>query len=205
MRVQPKAERASAMPWENVPNKFMRPERVRESIPHISFIKFNFVSFQKRAELVLKRNPFVMLALVANVFANPFHSRLAHRKRAVTALPKKMRELRPACSQPIVGALFYLPDDITQRFRPGHYEQQMCVVRFGIDFDGRATESFERPAHVGVEVGANVIRQNALPIFRGENQVDVNSGEGLRHGLRLSRPFRAHDDLGECYPGHRFA
>jgi hypothetical protein len=82
----------------------MRPERARESIPNISFIKFNLIPFQKCAELGLKRKPFMMLALVANVSTNFFNRRLAHRKCAVAALSIKIRELFIARPQPIIGA-----------------------------------------------------------------------------------------------------
>ena len=147
----------------------------------------------------------MMLVLPANVLANLVHCRLAHGKRAVSALPMETGESRPASTQPIIRTLLHLAHNITQRLCPRQDEQQMRVVGFGIDLNGRATEPVERAAHVSVEIGPNLIRQNGFSILRGEDQVNVDSGEGLRHGSRgglKSRDMtaqgfvRQHDALG---------
>src|SRR5882757_897065 len=76
-----------------------RPERARELIPDITLIKFNFVALQERAEFVLKRHSFVVFALGADVFPHFLHPGLAHRKRAITSLPIKIREPRSLLAQ----------------------------------------------------------------------------------------------------------
>ena len=64
-----------------------------------------------------------------------------------------------------------------------------------------AIEILENGGHVGVQRGANGIADDGFAVLGAENQVHVEAGEGLRHGL--GRPFRAwvgllHFDPGRC-------
>ena len=186
MRTQPKAERSSAMPWVRAFEKWPRPERAQKSVPHISFIEFNFVSFEKSPEFVLKRNLFMMIALMADVISHLFNRGLAHRKGAVAALPIKIVESLIAFAQPIVGTFFQLPNDIADRVGACHHKQQMRVVRFGIDFNWLTSEPVENSSHVGVQSRSNFIRKISFPIFCGKNQMDVDFGERLRHVMILA-------------------
>ena len=47
----------------------------------------------------------------------------------------------------------------------------------------------EDSCHVGMERIADVVRDESLTILGAEDEVDVKTGKGLRHGL--GRPFRA--------------
>jgi len=39
-------------------------------------------------------------------------------------------------------------------------------VGLGVDFDRETAKAFERAAHVGMEVRANLVRQESLSVFR---------------------------------------
>ena len=56
------------------------------------------------------------------------------------------------------------------------------MVGLGVDFDRETPEAFERAAHIGMEIGANLVRQGSFAIFRREDEMDVDFGEGLSHG-----------------------
>lgn len=58
-----------------------------------------------------------------------------------------------------------------------------------IDENGCGTKVLENRGHVGVEVRANVVGDEGFAVLGAKNQVDVEAGERLRHGL--GRPFRA--------------
>ncbi len=90
-----------------------------------------------------------------------------------------------------------------QRLGPREKKQGVQVVGLGVDFDRRTAEAFERAAHIGMEVGANLVRQGSTAVLRREDEMNVEFGEGLRHagdsstGLPIcqagfSRPFRPH-------------
>jgi len=72
-------------------------------------------------------------------------------------------------------------DNVAQRFGPCEEKQTVQMVGLGVDFDRETAEAFERAAHVGMEIGANLVRQGSFAIFRREDQVDVDFGEGLSH------------------------
>jgi len=73
-------------------NKSINPERV-ESIPHIPFVEFDFVTAQQLPELVLKRNLAMMFLLPGDVFAHGLNLRKADGENAVAVLPCEIREV----------------------------------------------------------------------------------------------------------------
>ena len=91
-------------------------------IPNILFIKFHLITFEEHSKLVLKRNVFVVFALVADILPDFLDVGLAHRKDAVPTLPIKITEFLVAIAQPIIGTLFQLAYDITDGFGAGHRE-----------------------------------------------------------------------------------
>ena len=61
---QPRVAR-NELPWV-YDQKITNPERV-ESIPHIPFIKFNFIALQQLPKLILKRHPLMMVFLPEDI------------------------------------------------------------------------------------------------------------------------------------------
>ena len=66
------------------------PERV-ESIPHIPFVKVDFVARQQKPKLILKRFVLMMLDLIGDVPLQRFDMRRTNGKGAITSLPMKIR------------------------------------------------------------------------------------------------------------------
>jgi hypothetical protein len=63
-----------------------------------------------------------------------------------------------------------------------------------MDLDRRTSEIAQDAAEVGVESGPQVVGEQALAVLRGEDEVDVDFGERLRHGGGkdvFPRSFRA--------------
>ena len=63
--------------------------RVSYSIPNVFFIPFDFVSFQQRAQLVLKTNLAVMLLLSGDVIPHRCNLRKADGENSVAVLPRE--------------------------------------------------------------------------------------------------------------------
>ena len=61
-------------------------------------------------------------------------------------------------------------DNAAQRLGPCEEKQTVQMVGLGVDFDRETAEPFERAAHVGMEIGANLVRQGSFAIFRRENE-----------------------------------
>ena len=107
-----------------------------------------------------------------------------------------------------------MADDVAQRLGPCEKKQGVQVVGLGVDLDRGTAEAFERAAHVGMEIGANVVRQGSTAVLRRKDEMNVDFGEGLSHGAGdsstglpicqagLSRPSRPQDG-GALFPGHR--
>src|ERR1700742_3012260 len=152
------------MPWvygRHLP----RPERPRESsVPHVALVKFDFISLEERTKLLLKRLDSMMLALVADVGSNVFDLRLAHRECTGSRLPKEARKLRASAPKPVVRAFLEVADNVAERLGPCKEKQTVQMVGLSIDFDRETAEAFERAAHVGMEIGANLVRQGSFAI-----------------------------------------
>src|SRR3954454_6697363 len=143
-----------------------RPERPRESsAPHVALVKFDFISLEERTELLLKQLDSMMLALVADVGSNVFDLRLAHRECTESRLPKEARKLRASAPKPVVRAFLEVADNVAQRLGPCEEKQTVQMVGLGVDFDRETAEAFERTAHIGMEIGANLVRQGSFAIL----------------------------------------
>jgi hypothetical protein len=158
-------------------------EKARELIPDIPFLKFDFVAFEKGAEFILKGSFFMVFALFADVLANLFDGGLTDRKGAVTILPMEVGKLPATIAHPIAGTLFELADDIAESFHARHLKQQMRMVSFGANLNGRAPKPTKNAAHVTVKFNSYVLWNAAFPILCGKNQVNVNFGERWRHTI----------------------
>src|SRR5262245_235956 len=172
------------------------------SIPHVALIELDLIGLEEPTELLLKRLDPVMLALVADIGPNVFELRLAHRESAESRLPEEARELRIPTAKPVVRAFLELADDVAQRNGPCEEKQSVQVIGLGVDFDRQAAEAFERAAHVGMQIVANLVGQSSFAVLCRENEMNVDFGKGLSHGVGdssirlltcqagLSRPFR---------------
>ncbi len=179
------------MPWGIVATGPPRPERaLPASIPHISFVAFDFIAVQERPEFVLEGNLLMVLALIPNILAEVINPRLSCGERAIASLPVKLRQPSVLRAQPVVGTGLELPDCVAQRDCTPEEEKRMDVLGLGVDFDRLAAQPMEGPTHVGMEVGAEVIRQARLPVFGGEDEVSIYLGERLWHSFAVLAPLQ---------------
>ena len=160
------------------------------------------MSFQKLYVFLLKRFPGVMFALVGDVFTNGIDVGFGNGERPITGLPGKIQELRSLRLDPFGRRLLDILDGPTDRDGSGQVEEQMGMVFDGIDEHGSAAKVFQHGGHVAVQRDANDIGDDALSVLGAEDNVNMKTGEGLRHGF--GRPFRAwldlYSDPGRC-PG----
>ena len=108
-----------------------------------------------------------------------------------------------------------MADNVAQRLGPSEEKQTVQMVGLGVDFDRETAEAFERAAQVGMEIGANLVRQGSFAIFRREDEMNVDFGEGLSHDagdsstrLRSCQAgalaaFQAAREVVPADPGHR--
>ena len=69
--------------------------------------------------------------------------------------------------------------------------KQVEMILDGPGSQQRAGEIPDNTADVGVQFVADLRGQNAFPVLCGEDDVDKDLGERLRHGVGGVRPFRA--------------
>jgi len=146
------------LPNPSQPDHPMLSERaLRTSIPHIPFVVLDFITAQKRPEFVLVRNLPMVLTLIPNVLAKLVHPRPACGECALASLPVKLRQPNVLRAQPIVGTGLELPNGVAQRGRAPEEKKRLDVLGLRVDFDRVAAQTRKRPAHVGLEVGPEVI------------------------------------------------
>src|SRR2546429_2197146 len=83
-------------------------------------------------------------------------------------------------------------------------EQDVSMIRKGVDKNGRGIHSFHYRSHVRVQLRSDVIGQNWFTVFGAENQVNQDLRQRLGHELppsRIACPFRAEFILALCDPG----
>ena len=59
-----------------------------------------------------------------------------------------------------------MADNDAQRLGPCEEKQTVQMVGLGVDFDRETAEAFERTAHIGMEIGANLVRQGSFAVLR---------------------------------------
>jgi len=74
----------------------------------------------------------------------------------------------------------------------------MHVILHRVDERGRASEVLQDNGHVAMERVANRIAQQRRAMFGAENEVNVQTGEGLGHGM--GRPLSGLERCGIHLP-----
>lgn len=116
-------------------------------------------------------------------------------------------------AEPKRGGAFEFLHQVRLSDRPGELDKEVDVIFNAIDEDRMAAESRRDARQIGMRIhGQRARRQQWVPVFRRENQMHENSGEGLRLGrlvvvglaCGISGAFRnrvAVRLLWPCYPG----
>lgn len=94
----------------------------------------------------------------------------------------KISVARAVRLQPFRRTRFDFLNEIGGRARAGMRYEKMDMIRDRSGFQEKATEIFNDAAEVGMELVANRIGQDRMPVFRGKHQVNEDLGERLWHG-----------------------
>ena len=144
---------------------------------------------QERPVFLLKRFLPVMFLLPGDVFTDGGHVGFGNRKRTITCLPRESGELGALCLDPLGRGFFDLLDSCTDGNSAGQLEEDVNVVLDGIDKHRGTTNVLQHGRHVSVKGITNPVGNDSLSVFGAKNEVDVQTGKRLWHGL--GRPFRA--------------
>ena len=138
---------------------------------------------QQGAKLVLKRHLPMMFLLARDVLFHLLKVLLAHREIRVSPLPFKICVVTALRLEPAVGH----PFQFLHPFRLGDgapkTAEQMNVVFNPADDERWTFERLGNATHVGVQgIAHRFVAKERAAFLRREDEVDVNGGEGLRHG-----------------------
>jgi hypothetical protein len=131
----------------------------------------------------------MMFHLAGNVFTHGGDIGFGDSERPIPGLPRKPGEFPALGFDPFRGSLFDLFHGIADRDGSAKFKENVNVVFDRIDQDWRAVQVLQNSGHVAVQGVAHRVMQNGFTIFSAEDEVKVEPGERLWHGLE--RPFRA--------------
>ena len=138
-----------------------------DSIPHISFIKFDFMFAQERAKFVLKRRLPMMFLLARDVLFHLLKVGLAHREIRIAALPFKIGVVAAMFFEPAVGNPFQFLHPFRLCDGAGKTAEQMNVVFHPANDERRTVERLGHAAHVGVQgIAHRFVAQEWTAILR---------------------------------------
>jgi hypothetical protein len=157
------------------------------------------VPFEECPVFILKGLLAMVFALIGDVFPHGFDVGFGNGEYAVSGLPCEGPKFRSLVLDPFGRGFFDVLHGLTDRHGAGEFEKEVDVIFDRIDEDGVAIEVLEDGGHVGMQRAADGIRDEGFAVFGAENQMHVEAGEGLRHGL--GRPFRAWGFVGPLFPG----
>ena len=141
------------------------------SIPNVFLVPFNLVLAQQRTQLVLKTNLAVMFLLSGDVLLHLFEIGLAHGEIRVAALPFEIGVIGTAFLQPEVRNAFQFLHPFGLRDGASESREQMDVVFYATDEEGRAIELFGDAAEIRVQrVARWFVAQKRPPVFGGETR-----------------------------------
>jgi len=155
-----------------------------DSIPYIFLIPWDGVAFEEGAVFVLEGGIFVMLFLIGDVTFDRFKIRGDDGEDAIAGLPSEVAERWIALFDPEAGDSFEFLDPIGLGDGAGVVGENMDVILHTTDDDGRTVELFGNAAEIGMDFGAEGgIAEERVAVFGGKDEVKVNGGEGLWHGV----------------------
>ena len=139
------------------------------------------MAFESLSEFVLKSPVQMVFPLLFDVASHGVDLRGAYRESAVSSLPTEIGKLGSLILDPARGRLLHYFDDFREREGPGESEQNMDMVFYGIENDGRTVEVLEDGRHIGVKVRSDRLVKQRPPILGAEDKVDMDAGVGLWH------------------------
>jgi hypothetical protein len=167
-------------------------------IPQIVFVKGHAMALQEGPIFFLKRFLVVMLLLGGDVLTHGGDIGLGNGEGPVSRLPGEAGKFGALGFDPFGRNLFDLFHGVADRDSATQFKEDVDVIRDRVDEDGRASQVLQDGRHVTVQGVAHGVMQDGFAVFGGEDEMDVQPGEGLWHGLK--RPFRASTLLWADFP-----
>jgi hypothetical protein len=174
-------------PLEMYEPQMFKPQRGVRSIPNIAFVIFHVVAFEEFEVFLLECFGAVMFGLVGEIGANDVEIRIRNGKCGITSLPGEIRGARKSIVNPRRGEGFDVADNVRDGVVTVEGGEDMDVIG---DSAGGAESAFavrEDAADVFIEAGLEFGRDEGEAIFGGEDEVEIESAEGLGHGTSQNR------------------
>ena len=177
---------AKRNPW-NHRRKCPRPRRgyPAGSIPNIPFVPHDPMRSKEFEILLLKRFRSVVLLLTFDVSANGRHTVMANREYAIPRLPRKTGHFSKSVMNPSRRRGFCCPDEIGKCGVSANTSQQMNVIGHTADDQRFATNLTERATEVLIDSRGDIRFQKGLSVFRGKDEMEMNSCKRLWHGTPM--------------------
>lgn len=125
----------------------------------------------------------VMFLLMGDVGDDLVGIQLTDGKRAISALPMEIPELRPFGLNPFRRTDLDLLHHLRNGLGARQGEEQVDVVLHPADAQRWAAGRFEHRREIGVQLRLDFRREDAFTVFRAEDEVGQEAGEGLGHGV----------------------
>lgn len=138
---------------------------------------------EQLAILVLKGDDAVMLLLAFDVTNDLWHHGLGDRKASISGLPMKLAKQSPALLNPAGGNALHFLDEVSNAEGARQGREKMDMIRYTADLNGQTIQRLGTATEVGMNLCTKGgVLESGLTIFAGEDGVDNDTGERLRHG-----------------------
>ncbi len=130
---------------------------------------------------LLKRLLPMMFLLVCNIIIDRLNIGFADCKSSVARLPRESGEFSALGLDPFGGGFFHVFYGLTYAYCSSEFKEDMDMIFDRIDECWRTFQFLEHNRHVGVEGVSDLIVQDRCAILGAENEMNVKTGERLRH------------------------
>jgi hypothetical protein len=200
---------AKRNPWLVI-DKNMRPEGAAEPanqlIKDILLFKLNFVHLEKLKQFLSKRLYSMMFLLPLNIILNFVHLRLAHRKNAISLLPREHLQRRKCFMNPSRRVGFQISRQCCNRLISAPAKQNVNVVCNTSNRNNFTSFALNDSTEIVMDSFTDAISQPWLTMLRREHEIKFKIVKRAGHILRIiRRPFRAEDVYSKLPHGFRFA
>ena len=183
-----KAPEARPIPaWGEAPRMRMEEPRGPEarpipaSIPKVSFLPFDPIPLQEGSKFILICLVRMMRLLRIDVMDQCMQIRRPNRKRAISTLPRKLRQLRRLALEPPRGGRFQLRNEIRNIGLTVQTNCQVDVVGDTAHPKTFALVVANDRCEIGMEVRPHSLIQNGCTVLRAEDHLDMEKCQRPSH------------------------
>ncbi len=151
------------------------------SIPNVAFVAFHAIFLQECAHFLLEILLRMVRLLAVDVTDQSVRIRRSNGERAIASLPCESRQAWRLSLEPFRRRRFKLSHQVRHGSRAGQTNRQMDVVRNAPGTIAFAVRVTRHSSEIGVERRAHGGVEHRFAIFRAEDHMHKEKGEGLRH------------------------